>query len=215
MRRHFLSLGTALAVTCLYAAQAAEPTSSLPVTPDMIQTGSDIPAHVSMPPVERDYIKRDVMIPMRDGIKLHTVIVIPKNAKNAPMLLTRTPYNASERASRDADAKTMRALLPQGDDVFVDGGYIRIFQDIRGKYGSQGDYVMTRPPIGPLNPTKTDDTTDAWDTIDWLVKNLPESNGKVGMTGSSYEGWTVVMALLDPHPGGEWTDRIRLPSSGP
>ena len=200
MRRHFLSLGTALAVTCLYAAQAAEPTSSLPVTPDMIQTGSDIPAHVSMPPVDRDYIKRDVMIPMRDGIKLHTVIVIPKNAKNAPMLLTRTPYNASERASRDADAKTMRALLPQGDDVFVDGGYIRVFQDIRGKYGSQGDYVMTRPPIGPLNPTKTDDTTDAWDTIDWLVKNVPQGNGRVGMTGSSYEGWTVVMALLDPHP---------------
>lgn len=84
--------------------------------------------------------------------------------------------------------------------MFVDEGYIRVFQDVRGKYGSQGDYVMTRPPIGPLNPTKTDDTTDAWDTIDWLVKNLPESNGKVGMTGSSYEGWTVVMALLDPHP---------------
>ncbi|MBF0857931.1 CocE/NonD family hydrolase [Gluconobacter sp. LMG 31484] len=201
MRRHFLSLGTALAVTCLCAAQAAEPAASSPaVTPDMIQTGSDIPAHVNMPIDQRDYIKRDVMIPMRDGIKLHTVIVIPKGAKNAPILLTRTPYHASERANRVPNASTMRAILPQGDGVFVDEGYIRVFQDVRGKYGSQGDYVMTRPPIGPLNPTKTDDTTDAWDTIDWLVKNLPESNGKVGMTGSSYEGWTVVMALLDPHP---------------
>ena len=75
-----------------------------------------------------------------------------------------------------------------------------MFQDLRGKYGSEGDYVMTRPPIGPLNPTTTDDTTDAWDTIDWLVRNVPESNGRVGMIGSSYEGWSVVMALLHPHP---------------
>ena len=83
---------------------------------------------------------------------------------------------------------------------WVDDGYIVVDQDIRGKYGSEGDYVMTRPPMGPLNPTKTDDTTDAYDTIDWLVKNVPESNGRVGMIGSSYDGWTVTMALLGPHP---------------
>ncbi|AQS89210.1 CocE/NonD family hydrolase [Neoasaia chiangmaiensis] len=170
------------------------------VTADMIQRGSDIPAHLESQLEGRDYIKRDVMIPMRDGVKLHTVIVIPRNAHNAPILLTRTPYHASDRANRIPDARTMRSVLPQGDGVFVDGGYIRVFQDIRGKYGSEGDYVMTRPPIGPLNDSKTDDTTDAWDTIDWLVKNTPESNGRVGMTGSSYEGWTVVMALLHPHP---------------
>ena len=87
-----------------------------------------------------------------------------------------------------------------GDDVWVEAGYIRVFQDVRGKYGSEGDYVMTPPPTGPLNPTAPNDTTDAWDTIDWLVKNVPESNGRVGMIGSSYEGFTVVMALLDPHP---------------
>lgn len=135
-------------------------------------------------------------------MKLHTVIVIPKAAKDheAPILLTRTPYHASERADRVSGASEMRNLLPQGDGVFVDGGYIRVFQDVRGKYGSEGDYVMTRPPIGPLNPSKTDDTTDAWDTIDWLIKNVKQSNGRVGMTGSSYEGWTVVMALLNPHP---------------
>jgi hypothetical protein len=75
-----------------------------------------------------------------------------------------------------------------------------VFQDIRGKYGSEGDYIMTRPLRGPLNSTTTDDSTDAYDTIDWLVKNVPESNGKVGMLGSSYEGWTVVMALVNPHP---------------
>jgi len=84
--------------------------------------------------------------------------------------------------------------------VFVARGYIRVFQDVRGKYGSEGNYVMTRPVRGPLNPTSTDNVTDAYDTIDWLVKNVPESNGRVGMIGSSYEGFTVVMALLGPHP---------------
>ena len=79
-------------------------------------------------------------------------------------------------------------------------GYIRVFQDVRGKYGSEGNYLMTPPPIGPLNSGSIDDITDAYDTIDWLVKNVPESNGKVGMIGSSYEGFTVVMALIHPHP---------------
>src|SRR5690606_36213022 len=83
-----------------------------------------------------------------------------------------------------------------------DAGYIRVSQDVRGKYGSEGDYMVTSPVIGPLNPTKTDHVTDAYDTIEWLVNksNLPESNGRVGMIGSSYEGFTVVMALLNPHP---------------
>ncbi|OAG77932.1 Glutaryl-7-ACA acylase [Acetobacter malorum] len=194
--------GVLLAAT-LPAAQAAAPTAAAAPAHDSlsVQTGSDIPASVHMPTDQlRDYIKREVMVPMRDGVKLYTVIVIPKNARNAPILLTRTPYNAKGRANRVSNALTMREILPQGDDVFVEGGYIRVFQDIRGKYGSQGDYVMTRPPHGPLNPTKTDETTDAWDTVDWLVHNVPESNGRVGMTGSSYEGFTVVMALLDPHP---------------
>jgi putative CocE/NonD family hydrolase len=152
------------------------------------------------PPTEGyDYVKREVMIPMRDGVKLHTVIVVPKGAKDAPILLTRTPYNASGRAARSPSGR-MLGTLPQGDEVFVEGGYIRVFQDVRGKYGSEGDYVVTRPVRGPLNPTQVDHVTDAWDTIDWLVKNTPESNGRVGMMGSSYEGFTVVMALLDPHP---------------
>jgi uncharacterized protein len=160
---------------------------------------ADIPKTFTAPTTNQDYVKREVMIPMRDGVKLHTVIVIPKGANNAPILLTRTPYNASKRAARN-DSPSMLAILPQGDEVFVAAGYIRVFQDVRGKYKSEGDYVMTRPVRGPLNPTSTDHVTDAWDTIDWLVKNTPESNGRVGMIGSSYEGFTVVMALLDPHP---------------
>ena len=139
------------------------------------------------------------MVPMRDGVKLHTVIVVPRGAKDAPILLTRTPYNATKRTERSR-SPSLVASLSQADEVFAAAGYIRVVQDVRGKYGSEGDYVMTRPPRGPLNASGIDYTTDAWDTIDWLVKNVPESNGRVGMIGSSYEGFTVVMALLEPHP---------------
>src|SRR5438046_3925728 len=142
------------------------------------QAGGDIPKTFTAPTGDRDYVKREVMIPMRDDVKLHTVIVVPKGAKNAPILLTRTPYNASERTLRTR-SPYMLAVLPQGDEVFVADGYIRVFQDVRGKYGSEGDYVMTRPLRGPLNSSPVDHSTDAYDTIDWLVKNVPESNGKV------------------------------------
>ena len=168
------------------------------VTPDMVQAGSDIPAKWTQPESAFDYVKREVRIPMRDGVELFTVILMPKGAKDLPVLLERTPYNAAGFAK--GNPPKMRDLLRPSGREWADDGYILVWQDIRGKHGSKGDYVMTRPPMGPLNPTKTDDTTDAWDTIDWLVKNLPESNGKVGMIGSSYDGWTVAMALLDPHP---------------
>jgi uncharacterized protein len=159
----------------------------------------DIPREFSFPSGGYDYVKREVMIPMRDGVKLYTVVIVPKGATSAPMLLTRTPYNASRRTARN-NSPHMLAVLPAGDDVFVQAGYIRVFQDVRGKYKSEGDYVMTRPVRGALNSTAADHVTDAYDTIDWLVKNVPESNGRVGMLGSSYEGFTVVMALLGPHP---------------
>ena len=161
--------------------------------------GTDRPKFYVEPTDSYDYVKRVAMVPMRDGTRLYTVIVIPKGAKGAPILLTRTPYDAAHRAQR-SQSGSMRAILPQGDEQFVEAGYIRVFQDIRGQHGSEGGYVMTRPPIGPLNSSKVDSTTDAWDAIDWLVKHVPESNGKVGMIGSSYEGHTVVMALLGPHP---------------
>jgi putative CocE/NonD family hydrolase len=160
---------------------------------------SDIPKKFAAPLDGYDYVRREVMIPMRDGVKLYTVILVPKGASGAPILLTRTPYDASKRTTRN-NSPHMLAALPQSDEVFVRDGYIRVFQDVRGKYKSDGDYVMTRPVRGPLNPSETDHVTDTYDTIDWLVKNTPESNGRVGMIGSSYEGFTVAMALLGPHP---------------
>jgi uncharacterized protein len=149
-----------------------------------------------------DFVKRDVMIPMRDSVKLHTVIVIPKGVKNAPILLTRTPYSAKEQTSRSASAHLSKILdgYDNALDVILEGGYIRVVQDVRGKYGSEGDYVMTRPLHGPLNPTPVDHATDTYDTIDWLVKNIPESNGKVGILGISYDGFLPLMAVVNPHP---------------
>ncbi len=97
------------------------------------QQSSDIPKTFKAPLAGYDYVKREVMVPMRDGVKLYTVIVIPKNATNAPILLTRTPYNASKRAARN-DSPHMISVLSQADEVFAADGYIRAFQDVRGKY---------------------------------------------------------------------------------
>jgi uncharacterized protein len=149
-----------------------------------------------------DYVKRDVMVPMRDGVKLSTVIIVPKGASAAPILLTRTPYNARDLTSHASSSHLSRVLTgyDHATDVIVEGGYIRVVQDVRGKHGSEGDYVMNRPLRGPQNPTPVDHATDTWDTIDWLVKNVPETNGKVGILGISYNGFLSLMPLADPHP---------------
>ena len=149
-----------------------------------------------------DYVRREVMIPMRDGVKLHTVILVPKGARNAPILLTRTPYDANALTSH-AQSSHLGPILEGYDnavEVILEGGYIRVVQDVRGRYGSEGDYVMNRPLHGPQNPTPVDHATDTYDTIDWLVKNIPESNGKVGILGISYDGFLPLMALINPHP---------------
>jgi putative CocE/NonD family hydrolase len=163
---------------------------------------SETPATVKPADASFDYVRRDLMIPMRDGVKLHTVILVPKGAKGAPILLTRTPYDATVLTTR-AESPHLGPTLYGYDnatDVIVDGGYIRVVQDVRGKYGSEGDYVMNRPIHGPQNPTPVDHATDTYDTIDWLVKNVPESNGKVGILGISYDGFLPLMALINPHP---------------
>ena len=169
------------------------------------QTGelaSETPAKFIPKTSSFDYDKRDVMIAMRDGVKLHTVVIVPKGAKRAPILLTRTPYSAKELTSH-AESSHLGPMLQGYDnavDVIVEGGYIRAVQDVRGKYGSEGDYVMNRPLHGPRNRTPVDHATDTYDTIDWLVKNIPETNGNVGILGISYNGFLPLMALFNPHP---------------
>ena len=188
-----LLLSVIFSLTLIATGQADPAASKYPDYP------SETPAEFKPVTGSFEYDKRDVMIPMRDGVKLHTVIVVPKGAKNAPMLLTRTPYNAAAAASHERSSH-LGPILHLATDVYVDGGYIRVVQDIRGKNGSEGDYVMTRPLHGPLNPTPVDHSTDTYDTIDWLVKHVPESNGKVGILGISYDGFLPLMALVNPHP---------------
>ena len=180
----------------------AQPSLAQTAAPAATTLPSETP-DVFKPAASRlDYERREVMIPMRDGVKLHTVILIPKGAAHAAILLTRTPYDASAMTSINATTHLAGVLADYDHptDVVIEGGYIRVVQDIRGKYGSEGDYVMNRPLKGPLNPTDVDHATDTWDTIDWLVKNTPESNGKVGILGISYDGFTSLEALFNPHP---------------
>ncbi len=163
---------------------------------------SETPATLQPAAAGFDYARRIAEIPMRDGVKLHTVILVPNGAKGAPILLTRTPYNADALTTNLHSTHLGPAIYgyDNATDVIVEDGYIRVIQDVRGKYGSEGDYVMNRPLRGPQNPTLVDHATDTYDTIDWLVKNVPESNGKVGIIGISYDGFTPLMALVKPHP---------------
>jgi putative CocE/NonD family hydrolase len=186
-------------ITLLLVAASRTRTQQPPTYPAL---PSETPARFQPLTDSFNYVRRDVMIPMRDGVKLHTVILVPNGARRAPMLLTRTPYDATGLTSH-ADSGNLGSILDGYDnavEVIVGGGYIRVVQDVRGKYGSEGDYVMNRPLHGRLNPTPVDHATDTYDTIDWLVKNVPESNGRVGILGISYDGFLPLMALVNPHP---------------
>src|SRR6202158_3882430 len=181
----------------------AEPLAAQTLTPPQYPAlPSETPTEIQPVTGSFDYARREVMIPMRDRVKLHTVMLVPKGSKNAPILLTRTPYNADELTTHINSSHLGPNLYgyDNATNVILEGGYIRVIQDIRGKYGSEGDYVMNRPLHGPQNPTPVDHATDTYDTIDWLVKNTPESNGKVGILGISYDGFTPLMALVNPHP---------------
>ena len=147
-----------------------------------------------------NYTRLEKMVPMRDGVKLFTLIAIPKDAPGPmPVVLTRTPYGAAGRASRTASPDVAMALPPVDEDLVRDG-YIRVYQDVRGRFRSKGRYIMTMPTRGPFNRGRVDQVTDAWDTVDWLVQNVPGNSGRVGITGVSYDGFLTLMALLDPHP---------------
>ena len=158
---------------------------------------SDIASAYHPAVAEADYVRREAMVPMRDGVKLYTLIVMKKGAAHAPILLERTPYGADGMVSR---GPRLADVVPAADAPYVEDGYVRVWQDVRGRNRSEGVYVTNRPLSGPLNPTGIDHATDAYDTIDWLVKNTPEANGKVGVIGGSYDGFTALMATLSGHP---------------
>ncbi len=148
------------------------------------------PAGAQADPAAR-FERRDVMIPMRDGIRLHTSIYVPRERSGPlPILMSRTPYGIDGAAGRFTVAYKELA----------DDGYIFVFQDIRGRYGSEGGFVMQRPARNHADSSAVDEASDAYDTISWLLANAPGNNGRVGMLGVSYDGWTTAMALTDPHP---------------
>jgi putative CocE/NonD family hydrolase len=182
--------------------RAGETAETAPAAPKYPGLPGEIPGKFEPATVSFDYSRSEEMIPMRDGVRLHTVIVVPRGAKSAPILLTRTPYDASAMTSHSPSSHL--GPLLQGYDnmveIIVEGGYIRVVQDVRGKHGSEGDYVMNRPLRGPQNPTPVDHATDTYDTIDWLVKHIPGTNGRVGILGISYDGFLPLMALVHPHP---------------
>ncbi|WP_428391524.1 CocE/NonD family hydrolase [Lichenicoccus sp.] len=191
-------------VACVILTLAVAPAALAQTTSKVQQVppsaGGDIPK--TFTPIRNgfDYVKRDVMIPMRDGVKLHTVIVIPKGVAHGPMMLDRTPYSASKLTERGEGGPLLGQILFPAYAELAEHGYIIVVQDVRGKYGSQGKYVMNRPVRGALNVTRTDNATDAYDTIAWLVKNVHDSNGRVGTIGTSYDGFTTLMSLIDPNP---------------
>lgn len=196
LKRH---VATGLALSILIMGMLIPP-AALPQTGDLAGRGSDVLEEVSAPTDAFNYTRLEVMIPMRDGVELFTVVMIPKGEASAmPIILTRTPYNASKRTKR-IHSPDIAMMLPAADEPLVRNGYIRAYQDSRGKHKSKGDYISTLPVRGPLNSGEVDHGTDAWDTIDWLVKNVPDNNGRVGIIGTSYDGYLTLMSLLDPHP---------------
>jgi putative CocE/NonD family hydrolase len=149
---------------------------------------SDVPASIHL----RSYSRQEVMIPMRDGVKLHTIILRPADTREPlPFLLSRTPYGVDEWTP---------VSLHQRASELAEAGYIFVAQDIRGRYKSEGTFVMMRPQSDHSDPKEIDEGTDAYDTVDWLVKNVPDNNGKVGVMGVSYPGFLAAEVAIDPHP---------------
>ena len=141
--------------------------------------------------VRPDYTQRTELIRMRDGTRLYTEIFAPTNKSGPlPILMERTPYNARQIGPR----------LANRYQLLADEGYIFVFQDVRGKYQSEGTFMMIRPPRDPKRGETVDEGTDTNDTIDWILANVPGHNGRVGMVGISYGGWLTMMALVEPHP---------------
>lgn len=149
------------------------------------------------------YHKSTAMIPMRDGVKLFTVILTPVAATNptgaptSPILIQRTPYGADIPIPTDSDF-----VLPDGFPYYnmAQDGYIFVMQDVRGKYKSEGTMQIHQPLTHETHPGAVDESTDTWDAVDWLVKHVPNNNGKVGITGISYPGWLALVGSVDPHP---------------
>ncbi len=142
--------------------------------------------------VFHDYQRSEVMIPMRDGAKLHAVILKPSDISTPlPFLIQRTPYGVDG---------TSRSFFFRARPELARDGYIYVGQDIRGRFKSQGEFIMSRPLADHHDPKAVDESTDTYDTVEWLLKNVSGNNGRAGLVGTSYPGFLSMMAGIDPHP---------------
>ena len=158
------------------------------------------PEDAASPRASERFVKQVHRIEMRDGIHLHTEVYVPTFADGPwPVLLERTPYGVGPH-----DEDDFHLALTTRYTELAEDGYVFAFQDVRGRYGSEGEFVMLRPPRDPARPRNdpggVDEGTDAWDTIDWLIANVEDNNGRAGLLGISYGGWLTVMGMLEPHP---------------
>lgn len=143
--------------------------------------------------------KKTYMVPMRDGVRLFTVVLYPTNyTRPVPILILRTPYGSDFSLKEDSTLDVNR--LPSNYAGMAKEGYIFVAQDMRGKFKSEGSFEMSRPLYHLTDKAKTDESTDAWDTVDWLMKNIKNNNGKAGIWGVSYPGYMALDASVDPHP---------------
>jgi len=162
----------------------------------ILLSGMLAPALLSAQAPARDTVLdyREVMIPMRDGVQLHTVIARPRGPSgDLPIILQRTPYGTP-------GPEIAVGGIPGPYRELAADGYIFVFQHIRGRGTSQGDFVMNRPFTSLTDPHGVDEATDAWDTVEWLIHHVPGNNGRVGVIGVSYPGWLAEAVLINPHP---------------
>ena len=156
------------------------------------------------PKADPRFTRTEAMVPMRDGKKLYTTVHVPKDAKGpVPIILLRTPYGIDDRAEK---------LFQGYFKEMIEDGYAFVLQDIRGRFKSDGTFVMTRPARDPKDPKAVDEASDTNDTIDWLLKEVKGNNGRVGMLGISYPGWLAAVAMLDPTRRSRPCHRRRRPS---
>ncbi len=160
----------------------------------IVPLASELGQGQNVPDLPRLFDRSEAMIPMRDGIRLHTEVCVPKGVtESLPFLITRTPYGISDdNEGYSRIFGIYRELIPDG--------FIFVFQDIRGRFQSEGQFIMQRPPRDRANPKSFDEGTDTYDTIAWLLRNVPNNNGRAGLLGISYGGWLTTMGLLEPHP---------------
>ncbi len=185
-------IGAVVFFACGLGAAAGSVQKPQPLIPDPSGVQDEAPPPGYQGPL---YVRQEVMIPVRDGVKLHTVIYRPKDSARTgpalPFLMQRTPYGVATMSAR---------AIESGKPELAASGYIFVYQDIRGRYGSGGQFVMNRPIVDHSSKTGVDETTDTRDTIDWLLKNESNNSAQVGVLGISYPGFLAIMAGLDAHP---------------